>query len=57
MGYKDSIEAIKGMFMAGIATKEEQYTEAPRGYQNAVEDTKSPEREEALSFHKSRQSS
>ena len=44
MGDKDSIEAIQRMVMTGIATKE-QYAEALKGYQNAVEDTKSPERD------------
>ena len=42
--------------MGGFATKE-QYAEALRGYQNAMEDTKSPEREQAQSFHKSRPAS
>ena len=46
VGSMVSVENIKNMFKAGIATKE-QYTEALRGYQDAVEDTKSPEREEA----------
>ena len=38
------------MFMAGLATKE-QYAQALKGFQDAVEDTKSPEKEEAQSFH------
>ena len=46
MGDKDSLELIKKIFMAGLATKE-QYTEALRGYQDAVEEMKSPERDEA----------
>ena len=46
MGYKNSVEIIKNMFMAGLATKEH-YAQALKGYQDAVEDTKSPEREEA----------
>ena len=34
------------MFMGGIATKE-QYTDALRGYQDAVEEMKSHDRDEA----------
>ena len=45
MGDKDSIENIKTTFMAGFATKE-QYAEALRGYQDAVEETKSHDRDE-----------
>ena len=46
MGLKGSLEAIKDVFMAGLTTKE-QYAEALRGYQDAVEETKSHERDEA----------
>ena len=46
MGHKESIVKIKDIFMAGAATKE-QYTDAPRGYQNAVEEMKSDDRDEA----------
>ena len=46
MGDKKSIENIKNLSMAGIATKE-QYTEALRGYQEAVEEMKSCDRDEA----------
>jgi len=46
MGLKESVEGIKSMFMAGHSTKE-QYAEAMRGYQNAVEETKSHDRDEA----------
>ncbi|EJK51708.1 hypothetical protein THAOC_29097 [Thalassiosira oceanica] len=46
MGYKDSLEAIKRMFMDGLATKE-QYAGALKGYQDAVEETKSHDRDEA----------
>ncbi|EJK58415.1 hypothetical protein THAOC_21462, partial [Thalassiosira oceanica] len=46
MGDKNSLEAIKKMFMAGLATKE-QYAQALKGYQNAVEEMKSHDREEA----------
>jgi len=46
MGHKKSVENIKGMFMGGIATKE-QFTEALEGYQDAVEEMKSHDRNEA----------
>ena len=49
MGHKDSLEKIKKMFMAGLATKE-QYTEALKGYQDAVEEMKSHDREKAKAF-------
>ena len=45
MGDDTSVEGIRAMFKAGVATKE-LYTEALKGYRDA-EDTKSPEREEA----------
>ena len=47
MGYKKSLDTIKGMFMAGLATKE-QYAQALRQYQDAVEEMKSHERDEAV---------
>ncbi|EJK44927.1 hypothetical protein THAOC_19775 [Thalassiosira oceanica] len=46
MGHRDSVEMIKGMFMRGQVTKE-QYTEALKGYQVAVEEMKSHDRDEA----------
>ncbi|EJK43752.1 hypothetical protein THAOC_37774 [Thalassiosira oceanica] len=46
MGCEKSLNAIKDKFMKGHATKA-QYAEALRGYQNALEETKSPQREEA----------
>ena len=46
MGHKESVEAIKNMFLGGVATKE-QYRQALRGYQDAAEEMKSPEREAA----------
>ena len=46
MGDNKSIEIIKHAFTAGVATKE-QYAQALRGYQYAVEEMKSPERDEA----------
>ena len=46
VGSKMSVENIKNMFTLGIATKE-QYAEALRGYQDAVKEMKSHDREEA----------
>ena len=46
MGYEKSLIAIKDMFMKGCATKA-QYAESLRGYGDAVEEMKSPQREEA----------
>ena len=46
MGCKKSVEAVKEMFTMGNATKE-QYAEALRGYQDAVEGMKSHDRDEA----------
>ena len=46
MGHKLSVEKLKKIFMAGGVTKE-QYAEALRGYQDAVEGMKSHDREEA----------
>ena len=46
MGYEESLNAIKKLFKEGLATKS-QYGEALKGYQDALEETKSPDREEA----------
>ncbi|EJK58285.1 hypothetical protein THAOC_21606, partial [Thalassiosira oceanica] len=51
LGYGHSIESIGGMFRAGEATKE-QYAEALRGYRDAVEETKSHERDAGMAFMK-----
>ena len=48
-GYKDSLEMIKTLFKGGAATKE-QYAEALKGYQDAVEEMKSHDRDEAKAF-------
>ena len=53
MGDKVSLEIIKKFFMAGAATKE-QYAEAQKGYQDAVEEMRSPDREEAFALAKRR---
>ncbi|EJK48871.1 hypothetical protein THAOC_32301 [Thalassiosira oceanica] len=49
MGCEKSLNGIKELFMGGHATKA-QYVEALKGYQNALEETKSPQREEAKAF-------
>ena len=46
MGHKDSVEKIKSMFIAWVATKG-QYAEALKGYQDAVEEMRSHDRDEA----------
>ena len=46
MSYQSSLNSIKEMFVDGLATKA-QYAEALRGYWEAVEETKSHQREEA----------
>ena len=46
MGDKNSLDAVKKMFMVGVATKE-QYTQAVKGHQDAVEEMKSHDRDEA----------
>ncbi|EJK43964.1 hypothetical protein THAOC_37542 [Thalassiosira oceanica] len=46
MGCEESAENVKRMFMGGVATKE-QHAEALKGYQDAVDETKSHDRDEA----------
>ncbi|EJK56462.1 hypothetical protein THAOC_23643, partial [Thalassiosira oceanica] len=47
MGYEKSVQNIKRALMQGCATKE-QYAEAMNGYQDAVEEMKSHDRDEAV---------
>ncbi|EJK54405.1 hypothetical protein THAOC_25971 [Thalassiosira oceanica] len=49
MGHDTSLNVIKAMFMEGLATKA-QYADALKDYQNALEETKSPQREEAKAY-------
>ena len=49
MGYKKSVETIKVMFMNGEATKDK-YAEALKGYQGAVEEMQSHDRDEAHAY-------
>ena len=46
MGYEKSLNGMKDMFKKGRATKA-QYAEALMGYRDAIEEMKSPQREEA----------
>ena len=47
MGDKDSVETIERLFERGDATKEE-FAEALEGYQDAMEEMKSNDRDEAM---------
>ena len=49
MGYTPSLETFKLMFKNGFA-KKSHYAEALKGYQDALEEMKSPERDEAKTF-------
>ena len=49
MGNKVSVEKIKVLFMTRVAMRE-QYEQALKVYQDAVEETKSHERDEARVF-------
>ena len=46
MGHEKSLNNVKAMFMDGLATKAD-YAEALRGYQGAIEEMRSPDRDEA----------
>jgi tetratricopeptide (TPR) repeat protein len=52
LGHDASLNVIKDYFMKGIVSKEE-YAAALRGYQAAVNETKSAEREKGEAFHAS----
>ena len=49
MGHGGSLTNVKDMFMHGLATKAD-YAEALRGYQSAVDEMRSPYRDEALAM-------
>ena len=51
MGEKNSLENIKDFLLDGFATKE-QYIEALKGYQDAVEETRSHDRDVAKEIYK-----
>ena len=46
LGQEISLDAVKGFLIAGLATNDD-YAGALRGYQNAIEEMSSPERDEA----------
>ena len=46
MGLEESLENIRELFKEGLATKT-QYAEALKGYQDALEEMTSPDREKA----------
>jgi TPR repeat protein len=50
LGFDISLQAVKDYFQRGLASKED-YAEALRGYQAAIEATKSTQREEAYAAH------
>ena len=47
MGHQGSLDSVKDLFTSGLATKAA-YVEALRGYQSAVEEMRSPDRDEAI---------
>ena len=49
LGFQASLDNIKLMFMKGLASKAD-YADALRGHQSAVEEMRSPDREEALAL-------
>ena len=46
LGYQGALDSVKRLFMDGLATKAD-YAEALRAYQSAVEEMRSPDRDEA----------
>ena len=54
LGCDTSLQCIKDLFVGGIVSKEE-YAAALRGYQSALDATKSAERDEAEAFYKARE--
>ena len=46
MGHQNALNAVKGLFTRGYATKAD-YAAALRGYQSAVAEMRSPDRDEA----------
>ena len=48
-GDDESLEAVKGLYKAGNLSKDD-FTAALRGYQTAINATKSPQREEAYKY-------
>ena len=50
LGYDMSLEQVKNLYKDGFISKDD-FTAALRGYQAAIEETKSPQREEAAKFY------
>ena len=51
LGYDKSLESLKDLYEVGIVS-EEDFAAALRGHKAAIDATKSPQREEAVEFHK-----
>ena len=49
LGYQGALNEVKEMFVGGLSTKVD-YAGALRGYQSAVEEMKSPDRDEAVAL-------
>ena len=49
LGVQHALDNVKGMFILGLATKTD-YAEALRGYQSAIDEMSSPDRDEAKSL-------
>ena len=50
LGYDESLKAVKNLYKAGCVSKED-FAAALRGYQAAIDATKSPQREEAAKLY------
>ena len=53
LGHQTSLDNVKTFFVNGLATKAD-YAEALRGHQSAVEEMRSPDRDEALALFERR---
>ena len=49
LGHEKSLHNVKTLLMNGLATKDD-YADALRGYQSAIEEMRSPDRDEALAL-------
>ena len=50
LGYEKSLETLTHLYREGLNVSKEEFAGALRGYQAAIEATKSPQREEATKF-------
>ncbi len=55
LGCDDSLNALKTLYEEGLLSKDD-FSAALRGYQTAIEATKSPQRDEAVAFAERMQS-